>query len=74
MQIQDLQASSFKFIYIFINYNTITNYILIIYRLSNLDHTLVVVSQTRVSDGNRTYDPLANSPALRKTLMLINSL
>ena len=31
-------------IYLFINYNTITNYILIIYELSNLDHVLGVVA------------------------------
>ena len=41
------------FIYLFINYNTITNYILIIYEMSNIDHLLGVVSQTRVSGGNR---------------------
>ena len=34
---------------LFINYNTITNYILIIYELSNFDHVLGVVLQTRVS-------------------------
>ena len=34
------------FIYLFINYNTITNYILILYELSNFDHLLGVVSQT----------------------------
>ena len=38
--------------YLFINYHTITNYILIIYMLSNLDHVLRVVSQNRISDGN----------------------
>ena len=42
------------------NTNTITNYILIIYELSNFDHVLGVVSQTRVSDGNRTHDPHTN--------------
>ena len=47
--------------YLFINYNTITNYILIIYELSNFDHVLSVVSQTRVSGGNRTRDLHANS-------------
>ena len=50
----------YLFIYLFINYNTITNYILTIYELSNLDHTLGVVSQTRVSGVNRTHDPHAN--------------
>ena len=50
------------FIYLLI-YNTITNYILIIYELSNFDHLLGVVSQTRVSGGNRTHDPHANSLA-----------
>ena len=46
-----------------INYNTITNDILSIYELNNLDHMLGVVSQTRVSGGNRTHDPYANSLA-----------
>ena len=45
-----------NFIYLFINYNTIINYILIIYELG-------VVSQTRVSGGNRTDDPNDNSLA-----------
>ena len=40
-------------IYLSINYNTITNYFLIIYELSNFDHV----------DGNRIYDPQANSLA-----------
>ena len=31
--------------------------------LDNLDHTLGVVSPTRVSGGNRTHDPHANSLA-----------
>ena len=31
--------------------------------MSNLDHVLDVVSQTRVSGGNRTHNPHANSPA-----------
>ena len=48
-------------IYLFINYNIITNYIIIIYKLSNFDHVLGVVSQTRVYGGNRTHDPHANS-------------
>ena len=48
-------------IYLCINYNTITNYILIIYELRNLGHTLGVVSQTRVSGGNRIHDPHVNS-------------
>ena len=39
------------------------NYILIIYKLSNFDHMLGVVSQTRVSGGNRTNDPHVNSLA-----------
>ena len=41
------------FIYLFIYYNTITNYILILYELSNFDHAHRVVPQTRVSGGNR---------------------
>ena len=48
---------------LFLNYNTITNYIQITYEQSNLDHVLGVVSQTRVSGGNRTHDPHANSLA-----------
>ena len=48
---QTIFAMSFvEYFILFINYNTITNYILIIYELSNLNHTLGVVSQTRVSD------------------------
>ena len=47
------------FIY-FLNYNTITNYILIIYELSNFAHLLGVASQNRVSGGNRTNDPHTN--------------
>ena len=31
--------------------------------MSNLDHALGVVSQTRVSGGNRIHDPHANSLA-----------
>ena len=50
-------------IYLFIYYNIITNYILIIYELSNFDYLLGVMSQTRISGGNRTHDPLANSLA-----------
>ena len=52
-----------QFIYLFVNYNKLTNYIRIIYELSNFDHVLGVVSQTRVSVGNRTQDPHANSLA-----------
>ena len=44
------------FIYLFINYNAITNYILIIYELSNFDHLIGVMSQARVSGGNGTHD------------------
>ena len=51
------------FFYFFLNiyYNTLTNYILIIYQLSNFHNVLGVVSQTRVSGGNRTNDSHANS-------------
>ena len=49
--------------YLFINYNTITNYILIIYELSNFDHLLGIVSQTRVFAGNWTHVPHTNSQA-----------
>ena len=48
---------------LFLNYNTIKNYILIIYELSNLYHVLSAVSQIRVSGGTRTHDPHANSLA-----------
>ena len=41
----------------------VTNYILFIYVLSNFNHVLGVVSQTRVSDENRSNDPHANSLA-----------
>ena len=50
------RGSFFELIYLFINYNTITNYMLIIYEQSNFDHVLAVVSQIRVSGGNRTHD------------------
>ena len=33
----DWKALELLFIYLFINYNTITNYILIVYKLSNFD-------------------------------------
>ena len=56
--------NKYLLIYLFINYNTITNYILIIYQLCNFDRVLDTVSQIRVSDGNRTHDPHANNLAL----------
>ena len=40
-------------IYLFINYNTIINYILIINELSNFNHMLGVASQNRVSGPSR---------------------
>ena len=46
-----------------INYNTVTNYILIINELSNFEHMLGIVLQTGVFGGNRTDDPHANSLA-----------
>ena len=49
------------FIYLFINYNTITNYVRIIYELNNFDYVIGVMSQARVSGGNRTHDPQVNS-------------
>ena len=52
-----------KIEYLFINYNTITNYILITYELSNFDHVFGEVLQTRVFGGNRTPDPHPNSLA-----------
>ena len=48
------------FIYLLIKYNTITSHILITYELSNFCHVLGVVSQTRISGGNRIYDPYPN--------------
>ena len=53
--------SSHQSIYLFIIYNKITNNILIIYKLSNFDHDLSVVSQIKVSDGNRAHNHHANS-------------
>ena len=50
-------------IYLFINYNTITNYIPIIYELSNFDHMLGVVSQTTDSGGTRTNNLHTNNLA-----------
>ena len=50
-------------LYLFINYNTIKNYILIIYELNNFNHVLGVVSQAKVPGGSRTYDYHANSLA-----------
>ena len=38
-------------------------YIEIIYELSNFDHVLSVESQARISGGNRSHDPNANSLA-----------
>ena len=46
-----------KLVYLLINYNEITNYIPIIYELSNFDHML------GFSGGNRNHDPYANSLA-----------
>ena len=51
----------YLFLYLSINYNIIANYILIIYDMSNFDHVLCVVSQTKVSGGNWIYDPQAGS-------------
>ena len=45
------------FIYLFINYTAATNCILIIHGLSNFEHMLGVVLQTRSSDGIRTHEP-----------------
>ena len=51
------------YFYLFNNYNTITNYILILYELSIFDQVLGVMSQTRVSGENSTHDPHVNSLA-----------
>ena len=53
----------FIYLFLFINNNTITNYILIIYELSNFEHLLGAVSQTRVFGLNRTHDLHSNSIA-----------
>ena len=45
------------------NCNTIINYILIIYELSNFDQVHGLVSQTRDSGGNRIHDSHGNSLA-----------
>ena len=50
-------------LFLFINYNTTTNYIVIIYVPSNFDHVLGVETQTRHSGGNRTHNPHANNLA-----------
>ena len=47
--------------YLRINHNTIKKYILIIYELSNFDHVLDVMSQTRLSSGNQTHETHTNS-------------
>ena len=44
--------------YLFINYNTFTNYILIIYELSNCDH--VLGNQIRVSGDDSYANSLAH--------------
>ena len=51
------RRNEYYFHFLFINYNTTTNYILII---SNFKHLLGVVSQTRVFGGNQTHDSHAN--------------
>ena len=45
-----------EFIYLFIYFNAITSYILIIYELSNFDHVFGVVLQNRVTGENRIHD------------------
>ena len=50
--------------FVFINYNTIKNYIQIIYKQGNVNHVLGVVSQPRVSSGNRIHNPHANTLAI----------
>ena len=58
-----MKKSNKIYLLIYYSYNTITNYILIIYELSNFEHVLGVVLQTRVFVGNRNHDPHANSLA-----------
>ena len=58
-----LNKMPIKYFIYFNNSNTITNYILIIYEQSNLDHVVGLVAQTRVSSGNRADDHHANSLA-----------
>ena len=49
---------------LFLNYNTIKNYILITYELSNIIHVLHVVPQIGVSVGQRILILLINHPTV----------
>ena len=55
LQIKEFFSPKEKLVYLFIKYHAITNYVLIIYELSNFDHVL------GVSGVNRTHDPHVNS-------------
>ena len=56
------KSNEFSILKLFIYYNTITNYILIIYEVGNYDHVWTCVEpQVRISGGNQTSDPHANS-------------
>ena len=48
--------NNYLFLYLFINYHTITYYLLIINELSNFGHVVGVVLQTRFSFGNQSHD------------------
>ena len=54
----EINFKLFEIIYFFylLITNKISNYILIVYELSNFDNVLGVVAQTRVSGGNLTHD------------------
>ena len=52
-----------NYLFFFINYNTIINYILFIYEQSYFDQVLGLMAQTRVSRGNRNHETHANSLA-----------
>ena len=61
-------------IYLFVNYNIITNYILFKYKLSNFVHVLHIVSPTIISNGNWIHDLHANStlPTANQGSLFIN--
>ena len=58
---EDILLTVYNVSYLFIHYNTITNYIRSIYELSNFNHLLSVVLNTRASRWNQNHDPHANS-------------
>ena len=61
--LNDIRSFRNSIYYLIINCSAIKNYNLNIYELSNFEHVLSVVSQTRVLVGSRTHDLYANSLA-----------